>query len=63
MTDRPPVMALVAALSDKHGWVTGTVRLVSLADAVDFAQAGWTVMVDPWDLEALNRHEQLSRKR
>ena len=34
---------------------------VTLEEAEMFAKLGWEVWVDPWDLEALTRWEQIER--
>ena len=62
--DRPPIRCLVAwwspafgILGDPDLWP----RVMSLEDAADYAKAGATVMLDPFDMELFTRYEQAQR--
>lgn len=59
-SDRPILHALVAYLSPVFGLVSEP-RVMPLEEAVDFARAGFAVIVDPQDQSDLQRWEQVQR--
>ncbi len=59
VSERPTVRALVGFIS-AFG-LASQPTLKTLEDAEDFASFGFCVMVDPFDLEALTRWEQIQR--
>lgn len=62
MSERPTLHALVAFVSPAFG-LCSEPRIMPLADAADYAQFGFTVLVDPSDEAALVRYEQLERSK
>ena len=58
--DRPHLHCLVAYVSPVFGLVSEP-RVMPLEDAVDYAHAGFAVLVDPQDERDLAMYERLER--
>lgn len=62
--DRPTIRALVGWWSPAFGILGDPLlwpRVMSLEDAADYARAGATVMLDPFDLEDFATWERMQR--
>lgn len=60
VSDRPTLQCLVGFVSPAFG-IVGTPRIMSLEAAVDYAQFGFAVLVDPENEADLARWEQIQR--
>lgn len=61
METRPIVHCLLAKRLPDGEYLVKKGDPFTLEEAADFATFGWEVFVDPWDLEALTRWEQMQR--